>query len=124
MFLLDWYSEWKMIRATYKVEKRCESCDLLGRELALAREMNSKLLDKVINSTTPPIEIKNANTDERPIQIGTHQLWARKRSILEAESRAAAKVMNQNKSNDITIDELEQEMSIVAAERVNESKGE
>lgn len=136
--MFNWLNELLELRYKYRAKKlelnaqynpievnevKCESCETLKIQLAIANQEKKVLLDKLINPT--PI-IERSETEElKPIIPATHRNWNEKRRILEMNDRreaqlrqqksieeqlnsTGAKVTNGSKSN--TIEELEKEL--------------
>ena len=122
MFLLDWYREWIEIRneqaAKLRELKYCESCETLKLQLSISNEDRERLLDVLIkkpdgDNAKPQIDISQF----KPLPT-QHLGWAAKRQMLEAEDRAKARAIRDNKelasvsNKPMSVEEIEKEIGV------------
>jgi len=128
MFLLDWYEKWLELRREYKTPepKICESCETLKMELAHLHQDNQRLMDRLLEKPTAPVERTGDNVT--PILPRRGVPWNARRQMLEANDKHAAQLMknapkpqpNVTDEEDTTLKELESE--VLGAEQERESK--
>lgn len=104
---------------------RCESCEVFRQLLESERHEKNKLIDQIIELTKPEqvIEVKKSVDDKIP--INANMTWKVRRQILEQEDRTRAKVLAEQKLNQIkplTTEELEEQLGISDSDRENNAQ--
>lgn len=123
MFLLNWYKEYLEIKAERDARKRdinfCAACETLKLQLAIANDERKRLIDKLLEKPEVEEVAKPNLTDFKPLPSKMN--WNQRRQILEAEDRAAAKIINQKREEDknsgkaLTVHEIEKELGVADA---------
>jgi len=123
MFLLNWYKEYLEIKAECDARKRdinfCSACETLKLQLAIANDERKRLIDKLLEEPEVEETSKVNISDLRPL-MPNRMNWNARRQILEAEDRAAAKLMRQNSETTktagsdktLTVHEIEKELGV------------
>ena len=97
----------------------CPTCEVLKDSLAVERQFNKVLLDKLVDRDKP----ESPHVREEPNLPITPKFvpWRVKQQMLEAEDRAKARALTNAGRPDInrpdSTEDLERELNIVAAER-------
>jgi hypothetical protein len=91
--------------------KVCESCEVLKMQLSLVNQEKQKLLEHIMALTEKPTEEVRHDTDTK-VPVPKAITWNVRRQMLEAEDRAAAKILAENKKRDAEIAKLEKELDI------------
>lgn len=75
----------------FGIDDRCESCETLRMQLAIANEEKKQLLDSILDMTKPKVEtnipINLTNSTQRAIP------WRVRKEMLESESRKTAELL-------------------------------
>ncbi len=117
MLLLDWYRQWVEIRRENNREN--ELIETLKHELEMLRHERDTLLGHTLRGNQQEIKTSQEVTEFKPIPA-RNMPWAVRRQILEENDRAKAKLLNSKMAvttTETTVDDLEQELNIVAQER-------
>ena len=125
MFLLNWYKEYLEIKAERDARKKelnfCESCDTLKIQLAIANDERKMLINKITETTKIEEKVVDVTT-LKPV-MPSRMNWNVRRQALEAEDRAAARILRQNveanKSSEksgtdkaLSVTEIEKELGV------------
>jgi hypothetical protein len=105
MILIDWYREWRDLF-------RCESCDTLREQLAIANEEKRQLLQTLQSYHKKPEATIPTQELPQTIQRGPIP-WKIKRELMEGEDREKARIMS---TIDKTNEELEKMLGVIAEE--------
>lgn len=122
MFLINWYRQWLELKAEYKVEKPCDSCETLRQQNEFLRQDNDRLLTRIL---TPAVVLERPEAipdNVTPLRKG-HIPWNVRRQSLEAEDRQKAKLQRDAPkavASDTSTEELEKE--VLNAEQERESQ--
>jgi hypothetical protein len=109
--MIDWlkqqFESWIERRAQ---RRECLSCNTLRDQLFIANNEKQKLLDTIVELTNPKQPVVEKQEEFKPIP-GKMIPWHLKRQMLEAESRASAKIAKERaaelgEANDNLEDEL------------------
>lgn len=95
-------------------ENICKSCETLKLQLAIANDEKRALLDRILEK---PVAEATLNTDDLKPIVPRTLPWNARRQALEAEDRAAAKILKQNKTENVSTADLEQAMDNATKER-------
>ncbi len=95
--------------------KICASCEISQLQIARLQFENEKLLSRLLDK--PVEEVRVQDTELKPVMPKLP--WNARRQMLERNDRHTAKLQKQAEEaiGNITVDELEKEMDIVAKER-------
>lgn len=119
MFLLNWYKEYLEIKAERDARKRdlsfCSACETLKLQLAIANDERKMLISKLTDK--PVVEDRRAEPENYKQVLPNRMNWNLRRQMLEAEDRAAAKVLRTNEkanigSKPLTVTEIEKELGV------------
>jgi hypothetical protein len=119
--------EWLKLQFEAWIERRehhrlCETCEVLKEQLFISNTEKAKLLEQLIELTNPAKIEATPVEDYKPIQPKIVP-WHIKKQMLEAESRAEAKILRDQKVN-TKVDDLEEEVMKLAEEKlVGENNG-
>lgn len=95
---------------------RCETCEVLKRQMDHLRFENQRLTQTIIQIAAPaPVEPLGKPVEYKPIQTATVP-WRVKQQMLEAEDREANRLRKEKEKerevNKMTTEELEAELGI------------
>jgi len=123
MFLLNWYRQWKTIRAEFHEDKVCVSCESLKQQVEILQYNNNQLLGALTHK--PEIIERTIDPNLKPM-LPRRVPWAQRRQMLEQEDRHRAELLR-NKEKEMTppvasvasttLEALEEEVGVVDAER-------
>jgi hypothetical protein len=96
-------------------DKECKSCDVLQAQVDRLTRENERLLETLLDKQKPePVAVQ---TDFKELKQ-RHIPWNVRRQMLENEDREKARILKEHSvTSEITTEELEKEMGIVAAAR-------
>lgn len=89
----------------YQTLVKCESCEVLKQQLAIANLEKKQLLDSIL--IKPQVNESSAPVSMTPTKQVT---WKVRQQMLEAEDRAKARLMKESPKPLHDIDDLEQEV--------------
>lgn len=104
------------------IELQCDSCETLRQLLAQEKIEKQKLLDTIIELTKPEKVIEHKPVEDR-LPLNANMVWKKRRQMLEEEDRNRARVIAEQKLNEIkplTTEELEEQLGIKDAPRNTE----
>jgi secreted Zn-dependent insulinase-like peptidase len=84
--------------------KDCKSCIVLQAEVARLQDLNSSLIDRLLNPVTQPADVEGADVklDSSPNIIKRNQVpWEVKRRELEMSHRRVSENSNSKSGNDL-----------------------
>ena len=131
MWLLNWYRQWKQIRAEFHEDKVCISCESLKQQVEILQHNNNELLQGLLAAGRPSPEPRQ-NLDNLKPMMPRRLPWAQKRQMLEAEDRHRASLLRDKQKEmnptppvasvaSTTLEELEQEVGVVDASEERET---
>jgi len=127
MFLLNWYRQWKTIRAEFHEDKICVSCESLKQQVEILQYNNNQLLSALTQKPGEPIRQDTSNL--KPM-LPRRVPWGQRRQMLEAEDRHRAELLRKKTEEmtppvasvaSTTLEELESEVGVVDAESEREA---
>lgn len=117
--MFQWLREYLELKSEFRERNRhCESCEILKQVNDQLRMDNEKLLRRVLEKPEP--EVRTEAPEMRTMPLKRHLPWRVKQQMLEAEDRERAKAMR-NAAQPDTVEDLEKELDLVAAEREAQS---
>lgn len=109
-----WNPHCKECRDEASENKVCRSCEILERELAIVREENRRLLEKLLEPE--PVPIKEESLTQEKFKLPNVVPWSVKRQLLQQEDRNKARAMKEAPKPDMTpskdVEELEKELGV------------
>lgn len=110
-FLIKWYEQWREVR-------RCESCETLREQLAIANGDRERLLKAILDANKPVAAVSEPETHSETIApiLPKNVPWRVRREMLENEDRAKAEILRKKeleiKEATKSTEELEKELGI------------